>query len=364
MRRILIVTGIFPPDIGGPATYCEIAAGALSGRGFKVHVITYTSKRISKENHPFKIERVSKRWPWFLRHLIYFFKVFFNSPKNDLVYSLSTLNGGISSLIAAKIFRKKFYIRIVGDYAWQVAMEKGRTDILIDDFQTAKKTGWVGFLFWLQGLLCRKADQIIVPSEYLKTIVMGWGVKESKIKVIYNSVNFKPLDISRQDARNKIGIHGNIVVSIGRLVPWKGFRMLIKIMPQLLALNQFFRLIIIGDGPEKKNSEVIVKNLSLDKKVFLVGKKSKADLALYLAASDMFILNSGYEGFSHQILEAMAAGVPVVASAILGNREIINQGENGFLVKYNDEFNLIEAIKSLIQNPDIAEQLVEGGKID
>jgi len=76
----------------------------------------------------------------------------------------------------------------------------------------------------------------------------------------------------------------------------------------------------------------------------------------------MFILNSGYEGFSHQILEAMAAGVPVVASAILGNREIINQGENGFLVKYNDEFNLIEAIKSLIQNPDIAEQLVEGGK--
>ena len=106
----------------------------------------------------------------------------------------------------------------------------------------------------------------------------------------------------------------------------------------------------------------MIKNLGLDKKIFLVGKKSKNELAVYLAASDIFVLNSGYEGFSHQILEAMAAGVPVIASAVGGNKEVITQGDNGFLVRHNDEFNLVEAIKTIWQNSEFREGLVESGK--
>ena len=75
-----------------------------------------------------------------------------------------------------------------------------------------------------------------------------------------------------------------------------------------------------------------------------------------MAAADVFVLNSGYEGFSHQILEAMTAGVPVIATAVGGNKEVIKQGENGFMVKYQDEFNLIEAIKSLWQNQGLQEE--------
>lgn len=362
MKKILIVTGIFPPDIGGPATYCEIIANALTKNDFNVHVITYSSIRIPKEKRDFKIERVWKKWPWFIRHLIYSLKVFSNASKNDIIYSLSTLNGGIPSLISARMFKKKFFIRIAGDYAWQVAMEKRRTSLLIDDFQKAAKHGWVGFLFWLQKLLCKKADTVIVPSDYLKSIVADWGVPSDKIKVVYNSTDFKPAPASKEEARNKIGIHGNIIVSVGRLVPWKGFKMLVKIMPQVLNISQFLRLVIIGDGPEKKVLEIMVKNLGLDKKVYLVGKKSQADIAWYLAASDMFVLNSGYEGFSHQILEAMAAGVPVMVSAVLGNREIIHQGQNGFMVKYNDEFNIIEAIKTIYQDAELREQFIKEGK--
>jgi glycosyltransferase involved in cell wall biosynthesis len=145
-------------------------------------------------------------------------------------------------------------------------------------------------------------------------------------------------------------------------MPWKGFKMLVKIMPQLLEINQFFRLVIVGDGPEMRAMEQMVKNLNLDKKVYLVGKKSKEELALYLAAADVFVLNSGYEGFSHQLLEAMACNVPVVASAVGGNKELIEQGQNGFLVKYNDEFNLIEAIKGLWKLPDVREQFSLEGK--
>jgi glycosyltransferase involved in cell wall biosynthesis len=106
----------------------------------------------------------------------------------------------------------------------------------------------------------------------------------------------------------------------------------------------------------------MVKNMGLDRKVYLVGKKSKEEMAVYFAAADMFVLNSGYEGFSHQILEAMSAGTPVIASAVGGNREVVNQGKNGFLIKYNDEFNLIEAIKGMHQSSEFREEFAVEGK--
>ena len=108
--------------------------------------------------------------------------------------------------------------------------------------------------------------------------------------------------------------------------------------------------------------ESMVKNLGLERKVYLVGRKSQEELATYLAAADTFVLNSGYEGFSHQILEAMTAGVPVITTAVGGNKEIVRQGENGFMVKYQDEFNLIEAIRSLWQDLELREEFKKEGK--
>ena len=150
-------------------------------------------------------------------------------------------------------------------------------------------------------------------------IVAGWGTDRSKIAVIYNGVDFKPSGLSKEDARRKLGIFGHIILSVGRLVPWKGFRMLVKMMPNVFEINQAFRLVIVGDGPDKKTLESMVKNLGLERKVLLAGKKSQSELATYLAAADIFVLNTGYEGFSHQILEAMTAGIPIITTAVGGN---------------------------------------------
>lgn len=106
----------------------------------------------------------------------------------------------------------------------------------------------------------------------------------------------------------------------------------------------------------------MVKNMGLDKKVYLVGRKNKEELATYLAAAEIFLLNTGYEGFSHQILEVMMAGVPVVTTAVGGNKEVIHQGENGFMIKYNDEFNLVEAVKTVWQTPELQKRFIEEGK--
>jgi len=354
-NKILITTGIFPPDIGGPASYSKTLADKL---GMSSAILTYTSVRSFKndKSQAYKIIRVWGKWPKGIKHLIFASKLIGLARKFDTIYALNVWSAGFPSLIVSKIFKKKFVIRIVGDYAWEVGVGKGRVKLLIDDFQKSKKNGWIGVLYKLQGWICKKADDVIVPSKYLA------GVPELKIHTIYNGIDFKPSGLSKEEARNKIGIHGNIILSVGRFVPWKGFRMLIKIMPSLLELKQFARLVIVGDGPDKKTLELMIKNMGLENKVFIVGKKSKEELAVYLAAADMFILNSGYEGFSHQVLEAMTCGAPVIASAVGGNKEVITQGENGFLVKYNDEFNIIEAIKAVWDDKDLVSHFVEEGK--
>lgn len=362
--KILITTGIFPPDIGGPASYSVLLAKELSKEA-SIEIITYSSKfRFAQDKtFPFKVSRVWRGWPKFLRHLLFFAKVYAKSAGADKIYALNAVSAGLPSLWAAKMRGKKLFVRIAGDYAWEIAAGKGKTNLMIDDFQNSKRKGWARTLHKSQVRVCKNANTVIVPSNYLAGIVEGWGIDKNKIKVIYNGVDFHASEFSREEARKKIGIPGNIIVSIGRLVPWKGFRMLIKIMPQLLELNQFLRLVIVGDGPEKKILEMIVKNMRLENKVYLAGKKTKEELAVYLAAADIFMLNTGYEGFSHQILEAMSAGVPVITTNSGGNKEIIKQGVNGFMVKYNDEFNLIEAVKTLWYNKELQASFVENGKI-
>lgn len=343
MKKLLIATGIYPPDIGGPATYAKLLADHF---GADAMVVTYSP--------------LLRKVPTPLRQLIYLLNVWSASRQANVIYSLSPLGTGIASALVARWRRRKFFVRVAGDRAWEDAVNAGRTHLLLDDYQKLNNRG---IKHKLQTWVCKKAQAVIVPSEYLVGIVAGWGIPREKIYVVANSVNLpRQGGVSKEQLRKELGIHGNLIVSIGRLVPWKGFRMLIKIMPQLLKINQFFRLVIVGDGPDMPTLQAMVKNLSLQGKVYLVGRKSPEDANRYLCAADLFMLNTGYEGFSHQLLETMMQGVPIITTNIGGNRELLRQGEDAFMVKYNDEFNLVEAVRTLWQSPELREKFIENGK--
>lgn len=362
-KGTLIASGIFPPEIGGPASYAKTLATRLAQNGPAV-VITYSSVWHSAKDKtlPFNVIRIWSKWPKGIKHLIYFFRAAVQARQFDAVVALNAVSAGIPARLAARLFKRKFVVKIVGDSAWERAINNGKTSLLLNDFQNSKRSGLIKLLHTLQFQVCKGAHKIIVPSKYLARIVEGWGIPADKITVIYNGTDFKPSVLNKEEARKKLKIPGNIILSAGRLVPWKGFRMLIKIMPKLGEINQFFRLIIVGSGSDRPNLESMIKNMGLERKVTLVGKKSQSDLADYMAAADMAILNSGYEGFSHQLLEFLASGVPVIASSAGGNKEVIRQGENGLMVKYNDEFNLIEAIRAIWTNDDLREKIILEGK--
>ncbi len=360
MKKILITSGIFAPDIGGPASYARAMGTHLAGVDVDVTVLAYSSVRSSSADSalPFRVVRVWSRWPWGIRHIMYFCKALYHARDVDVMLTLNAVSAGLPSLWVSRLLGKPFVVRIAGDYAWEIAVQTERTYVMINEFQASKKSGRIARLDRIQRRIVRSAHAVIVPSSYLADLVVGWGAEREKISVIYNGVDLKPADIGKEDARKRIGVSGNIIISCGRLVPWKGFRMLIKLMPQLLQVNQFFRLVIVGDGPDMKMLTSVVHNLGLERKVFLVGRKSSVELATYLAAADMFVLNTGYEGFSHQVLEAMIAGLPVITTTVGGNREIIVQGQNGFLVRYNDEFNLVESIKTLWRQAELREHII------
>ncbi|MBI2450083.1 MAG: glycosyltransferase family 4 protein [Candidatus Nealsonbacteria bacterium] len=299
--KIVLATGIYPPDIGGPATYVKRLAKELNQP-----VISYSGRL--------------KKYPKGLKHFLYFLGLLRLAKEADVIYAQNPTSAGLPAFWAAKLLRKKFVLKVVGDAAWE-----------------QKKN----YLKSIQAYVARGADKIIVPSRYVKKMVASWRVSENKIEVIYNAVeNGSRPDISKEDAKKNIGIDGNIILSVGRPVPWKGFDDLRAIMPDLLKENPNFKLVIVGE----------------DKKV------PHEEMPFYFKAADMFVLNSGYEGLSHVILEAMSFGVPVIASSEGGNPELIEDNFNGFLVEYKNKEQIKQAILKLWSDKSLQEKFIRNSR--
>jgi len=197
-----------------------------------------------------------------------------------------------------------------------------------------------------------------VPSKYLKSIVVGWGIDEEKIKVIYNA--FTPIDIveEKYSLRIRFKISGTTIFSAGRLVPWKGFEMLIDVVKNLPEV----KLYIVGDGLEFDKLNKKIKSLKLENRVFLLGRLKQDDLLKQIKASDIFVLNTGYEGLSHQLLEVMSIGTPIITTNVGGNPEIIRNEKDGLLVEYNDGRDLRDAILKLAKDRVMADRLANNAK--
>lgn len=368
--KIVFATGIFPPDIGGPATYTERLTQELCQRNFKMAVITYSDIKNSKvqpeiQNYDFPVVRVSRKYPKGLRHFLYFWHLFWLAKDCDVVYAQNLISAGFPALLVSKILRKKLVVKIVGDAAWEHGREKGGISDSLDFFQQ-KKYGWqIEFLRKIQRWVAKNVHKIITPSQYLKKIIVGLGVPPAKIEVIYNAPeSILRSGISKEAAKKNIGFggEGDIILSVARLVPWKGILALIEIIPHLLSENPNFRLVVVGDGEEKKNLELRIRNLGLDEKVILAGRIGHERIPLYYKAADIFILNSEYEGLSHVILEAMQFGVPVVASNQGGNPELIQDNFNGFLTEYNNRDQLKEAILRIWRDKNLQEKFIQNSK--
>jgi glycosyltransferase involved in cell wall biosynthesis len=364
--RIILAADIFPPDIGGPATYSKNLATELIKNGHDVQLICYGDKFNQYEDDGgYKVIKIGRDKPLLLRYFDYFSNLLKVGKKVDLIYSMGPVSAGLPTMLAAKFLRKKYIIKVVGDYAWEQARGRFNVEDGIDEFQSKKYLFKIEIFRKIQRMVSQNAYKIITPSYYLKGIVTGWGAKEDNIKVIYNSVNFDFVNIiDKVEAQEKIRIKGKLVFSIARLVPWKGFEMLINLWREFLEKEPGLKLIIAGSGPEEENLKSLVKKNNLEDKVFLVGKVEHKELSNYFSASDIFVLNSGYEGLSHVLIEAMAHKLPIIASDKGGNVEVIKDNVNGLLAEYNNEEDWKSSILEIVNNYELKNKFTENSLAD
>lgn len=346
-KRILVATGIYPPAVGGPATYSKLLKEELPKYSKdKVRAIILNFGEVNQ-------------WPKIIRHIIYFFKALYRGRYCEVIYAQDPVSVGLPALWAAKILRKPFLLKIVGDYAWEQGVTRFGVKEDLDSFSLKTEPyGWyVRWLKKIENYVARQAKVIIVPSEYLKKIVSHWGISPDKIIVIYNSFEPPKGLSSKEIIRQKMKVSGELVVSAGRLVSWKGFAGLVRLWPEVLTKYPEAKLLIIGDGPEKTGLEKLIAELGLLDSVLLTGKLERQLLLVYLKIADVFVLNTGYEGFSHQLLEVASVGTPIVTTKVGGNSEIIKNGVSGLLVEYNNQAELTVAILKVLANPELAHKL-------
>jgi glycosyltransferase involved in cell wall biosynthesis len=360
-KNIIIAADIFPPDIGGPATYSFKMAQEFHERGYNVKVVFYGYK---KNKTAFKSYRIPKKMPVFWRYLLYFLRLMSLINKDSVVFAQGVAASGYPAYLATRITKVKFILKIVGDYAWEKVRVEGKTSLSIDDWQMHKVYSKekffdrIALLLRIQKRVVLAADNIITPSVYLKNLVVGWGAEEDKISVIYNSFKNNGFrKISKEQAKKELNIDGCMLLSVARMVPWKNFDFLIDIFPNILIFNPDFKLILVGDGPMydslKKKAE---EERFLDKIIF-TGSLPKEKVALYYQASDIFLLPSGYEGLPHVVLEALDFELPVIISDVGGNPELVENELNGLLVPVGNKYAWVNAIKKVWKDPVFGEKI-------
>jgi len=364
-NKILILTGIFPPDIGGPATQLDALIKELIKNGYQVQVLTFGQS--DKTKYPYPVKRVSNYWPYFLKSFVFLINGLFFALKSDILYSQDLYTAGLTSLIIKKILRKPLVTRFVGDSAWETASARGWINDDILTFQEKKYSWSIEWRKKIRKKILVNSDKIIVVSYFLKDLVQKIGLAKEKIKVIYNSIDFldtEPSSANKKELKQKLGFKGITLLTIARLTPWKGVDMLIEIMPKLIEKYGQINLIIVGKGQELNKLKNLAQSLNLENSVFFLGKLDRQQTIEHLKAADLFVLNTNYEGMSHCLLEAMKVGMPIITTKAGGNPETIKDGQTGLLTDYRNKEQWLKAISSILDNPALAERLVKEAKED
>ena len=200
----------------------------------------------------------------------------------------------------------------------------------------------------LLGFVLKNADRVIAVSNFLKEGVEGLGVPVGKCETIYGGVTI-------EDDEEPFEPDGPVIAFVGSLVPQKGVDILIESFKKIETKNT--NLIMVGDGPERKRLESLAAG---SKNIQFLGRRK--GIKNILTKSDVLVLPSREEGFGLVLLEAMAAGTPVVAANVGGIPEIVEDGLSGILVEKDNPEKLAIAIDRVLQDEELRNTLIENGR--
>jgi glycosyltransferase involved in cell wall biosynthesis len=343
--RVVFLTGIWPPDIGGPATHGPDFAAFLRDRGHEVRVVTMGDHEPTQR--PVPVESVSRGRPFVVRYPQVAVAGFRLARRADVVYATATYAAAAAASAAA---RRPLVAKLVSDPAYERARRYGLFSGSLEAFQS-DSSARVLPLKRLRTASLRRARRLVVPSRYLAEIAAEWGLDRSRIEVLTNPAP-PPIDVE------PMPLEPGTFVFVGRLTEQKALPVALAAIAEVDGA----RLALVGDGPERASLERRVSELGLGERVKFLGSLSRDEALRYLAGARAALLSSAWENLPHAAVEALAVGTPVVSTSVGGVPEVVHDGENGLLVPPNDVAALAAALRAMLTDDDLRSRLAAGAQ--
>jgi glycosyltransferase involved in cell wall biosynthesis len=340
--KVLVVSGIWPPDVGGPASHAPEVADFLLAQGHRVEVVTTADT--APAPRPYPVRFVPRSLPIGLRHLRAAWLLAGRAKANDVVYATGMLG---RTTAACAVARRPFVAKLTQDPAFERALRRGHYQGSLADFQDPRVGVSAGLLRRARDLELRRAAHVICPSGFLAALTAGWGVPPERVSVLPNPAPPLPLLPERVPAARPT------LAFAGRLTAPKDLGVALA----AVAACDGVTLRLAGDGDERGALEGRAAELGLDSRVEFLGALGRDEVLALFRSADAAILSSAWENFPHSVVEALAVGTPVIATAVGGVPEIVRDGENGLLVPPGDPAALAEAIRRFFAEPELRERL-------
>lgn len=337
--RVLVVSGIWPPDVGGPASHAPEVASFLRGRGHEVEAVITAETAPAATDYP--IRWVSRSLPQGVRHAQGLRLIAARARHADVVYTTGLF--GRSSL-GALIARTPFVIKLTADAAYERTLRLGLWHGSLEEFQVRKTLVTLPFRL-ARDADVRRAAHVVTPSAYLRELALGWGVAPEHVTLLPNPAPPPPELRPRDELRRELGFDEPTLVFAGRLAAQKSLDIGIE-----AARRAGVPLVVAGDGPDRAALE------RLGHARFLGSLPRKRVLELF-RAGDASLLSSSWENFPHTVVESLSVGTPLIATDTGGVAEVVRDGQNGLVVAAGDVEALAGAIRRFFTDAELASRL-------
>ena len=346
--RVLVVSGLWPPDVGGPASHAPALATHLHARGHGVEVVTTADSAPPAEAYP--VHFVRRSLPRGVRHAEAVRLVARLARHADVVYATSMVR---RAALGAAIARRPLVVKLVSDKAYERARRSGAFTGTLEEFQAFRGGQRVRLLRTTRDAALRRAALVISPSAYLQRFALDWGLDRSRVVVVSNPAPPVSALPPREVLREELGVEGTVLAFAGRLTTQKA----LDVAFDALRETPETTLLLLGDGPDRERLERGAVERGLGGTVRFLGPGSRDDVLRLFRAADAVLLPSAWENMPHAVLEALAVGTPVIATAVGGVPEVVNDAVNGLLVPPGDAGALAAAIRRLVAEPGLHDRL-------
>lgn len=346
---VVVVSGIYPPDIGGPATHVVDLADELAERGHRPTVLTlWDQSGIDRQPG---LVRFPRQWRWFGRATAVVGWLVRRRHEYDVIYATGLQ---AEAVLGARLARRPVIVKIVGDPAWERGRRRGLTSQEFDEFQRSPSDGLaLRAMCTTRNWSVRVPTRVVAPSEFLARCVEGWRGK-SDVVVIPNGVATRHRQLSTPPRNGPL----EHLLVVSRLTEHKRIDVVIGAVARTAGL----RVEVLGDGPDRERLHNLAEELGVTGRVTFAGSVSHDEVMERLTRVDALISASSYEGLPHVVIEALSAGTPVISSAAGGVPEVLGGGTGGVIVDPATVEEFGRVLRELNEDPGRLRELREGAQ--